>query len=175
MNTNPQEVGVGSSTPERARRASGGADDPVAALPDPEVTSKPRRRRFAAEYKRRILRETDQLREPGQLGAFLRREGLYSSALSRWRAQRDRGVLDALAPTRRGRKPAPHSAERARIAELERENKNLRARLRHADRIIEVQKKWPNCWTGDRQPGRTRSPHERRSRPRRIGRHPVRL
>ena len=141
MNTNPQEVGVGSSTPERARRASGGADDPVAALPDPEVRSKPRRRRFAAEHKRRILRETDQLREPGQLGAFLRREGLYSSALSRWRAQRDRGVLDALAPTRRGRKPAPHSAERARIAELERENENLRARLRHADRIIEVQEK----------------------------------
>ena len=154
MNTNPQEVGVGSSAPERARRASGGADDPVAALPDPEVTSKPRRRRFGAEYKRRILRETDQLREPGQLGAFLRREGLYSSTLSRWRAQRDRGVLDALAPTRRGRKPAPLSAERARIAELERENENLRARLRHADRIIEVQKKVAELLDGGSPAGR---------------------
>lgn len=141
MREEPREVVSGSSAPERARRASVGADEPVAALPDPEVGARPSRRRFSAEYKRRILRETDQLREPGQIGAFLRREGLYSSTLSRWRAQRDRGLLDALAPRRRGPKPSPRSSERARIAALERENAVLRNRLRQADLIIEVQKK----------------------------------
>ena len=141
MRTHPREVEVGSSAPERARRASGGADEPVAALPDPEVPARPTRRRFSAEYKRRILREADRLREPGQVGALLRREGLYSSTLSRWRAKRDRGLLDALAPRRRGPKPAPRAPERARIAELERENEALRNRLRQANLIIEVQKK----------------------------------
>lgn len=141
MTMHPQEVGAESSAPERARRASGGADDSVAALPEPEADARPSRRRFSAAYKRRVLEETDQLRDPGQVGAYLRREGLYSSALSRWRAQRDRGLLDALAPRRRGPKPTPHSPERARIAALERENEALRNRLRQADLIIEVQKK----------------------------------
>ena len=141
MTMHPREGGAGSSASERARRASGGADDPVAALPEPEADARPSRRRFSAAYKRRVLEETDRLREPGQIGAYLRREGLYSSTLSRWRAQRDRGLLDALAPRRRGPKPAPRFPERARIAALERENENLRARLRQADLIIEVQKK----------------------------------
>ena len=141
MRRDAREVGVGSSALERARRASGGADEPVAVLPDPEVAARPARRRYSAEYKRRILSEADQLRKPGQIGALLRREGLYSSTLSRWRAQRDRGLRDALAPRRRGPKPAPHSPERARIAALERENEILRNRLRQADLIIEVQKK----------------------------------
>ena len=141
MITNPEEVGVEPSATERARRARGVADGSTPKLPDPEVPSRPRRRRFTAAYKRRVLEETDQLREPGQIGAYLRREGLYSSTLSRWRAQRDRGLLDALAPRRRGRKPSPRATERARIAELERQNENLRTRLRQADLIIEVQKK----------------------------------
>ena len=141
MITNPQVVGVESAAPERARRASGGAADSIAALPDPEATSRPGRRRFSAAYKRRVLEETDQLQGPGEIGSYLRREGLYSSALSRWRAQRDRGLLDALAPRRRGPKASSHSAERARIAELERESETLRARLRQAEQIIEVQKK----------------------------------
>jgi len=141
MITNPQVVGVESAAPERARRASGGAADSIAALPDPEATSRPGRRRFSAAYKRRVLEETDRLQGPGEIGSYLRREGLYSSALSRWRAQRDQGLLNALAPRRRGPKASSHSAERARIAELERESENLRARLRQAEQIIEVQKK----------------------------------
>lgn len=153
MGMHSQEVGVESAAPERARRASGGAADSVASLPDPEAAPR-RRRRFSAAYKRRILEETDGLREPGQIGAYLRREGLYSSALSRWRAQRDRGLLDALAPRRRGPKPAPRSAERARIAELERQNENLRARLRQAEQIIEVQKKVAALLDGGSSPRR---------------------
>ncbi len=105
---------------------------------DPEAASRPRRRWFSAAYKRRVLEETDQLQGPGEIGSYLRREGLYSSALCRWRAQRDRGLLDVLAPRRRGPKASSHSAERARIAELERESENLRARLRQAEQIIEV-------------------------------------
>ena len=122
------------------------ADDAVAALPEPQVAAKPTRRRFTAEYKRRILKAADGLREPGQIGALLRREGLYSSLLSRWRAQRDQGVLNALAPKRRGRKPELRRAELVRLAELERENRTLRAQLQQAELIIDVQKKSRVCW-----------------------------
>ena len=116
------------------------------ALPDPQVAAKPRRRRFTAEYKRRILKTADALREPREIGALLRREGLYSSLLSKWRAQRDQGVLNALAPRRRGRKPVLRSADRVRIAELERENETLRGQLQQAELIIDVQKKSRVCW-----------------------------
>ena len=122
------------------------ADDAVAALPEPQVAAKPTRRRFTAEYKRQILKAADGLREPGQIGALLRREGLYSSLLSRWRAQRDQGVLNALAPKRRGRKPELRRAELVRLAELERENRTLRAQLQQAELIIDVQKKSRVCW-----------------------------
>ena len=141
----PEGVSASSAT-ERARRASAVADDAVAPLPDPQVATKPTRRRFSAEYKRRIVQAADGLREPGQIGALLRREGLYSSLLSKWRVQRDNGVLRALAPKKRGRKPAPRRTERVRIAELERENETLRAQLRQAELIIDVQKKSPICW-----------------------------
>ncbi len=154
MNAKREEVGVESSAPERARRASGEGDDSTPKLPDPEVPSRPRRRVFSAAYKRRVLEETDRLREPGQIGAYLRREGLYSSSLCRWRAQRDRGPLDALAPRRRGPQPSPRSAERTRIAELERQNEELRTRLRQADLIIEVQKKVAALLDGDAAPPR---------------------
>jgi transposase len=73
--------------------------------PDPEVPEKARRRRFSAEYKLATLREADRCTEPGQIGALLRRERLYSSHLVDWRRQRDAGALEALAGTR-GRKPA---------------------------------------------------------------------
>ena len=175
MSTNPQGVGIESAAPERARRANGGAADSIAALPDPEAASRPRRRWFSAAYKRRVLEETDQLREPGEIGSYLRREGLYSSSLSRWRAQRDRGLLDALAPRKRGPKASSRSAERARIAELERESENLRARLRQAEQIIEVQKKLPRCWTGARRPTRTSPAHERGPGARCRGRDPASL
>ena len=138
MRTNAPEGVAASSATERARRASVEADDAVAA--------KPRRRRFTAEYKRRILKTADGLREPGEIGALLRREGLYSSLLNKWRAQRDQGVLNALAPRRRGRKPVLRSADRVRIAELERENETLRGQLQQAELIIDVQKKSRVCW-----------------------------
>ena len=141
MRTNAPRGLTASSATERARRASAEADDAVAALPDPQVVAMPKRRRFTAEYKRRILEAADASREPGQIGALLRREGLYSALLSKWRAQRDQGVISALAPKRRGRKPVHRTADQVRVAELERENETLRAQLQQAELIIDVQKK----------------------------------
>jgi transposase-like protein len=73
-------------------------------IPDPEVVPKAKRRKFSAEYKLRILDESDNCTEPGQIGALLRREGLYSSHLSTWRRQREQGLLEALSSKKRGRK-----------------------------------------------------------------------
>lgn len=106
--------------------------------PDPQVIPKAERRRFSAEYKQRILAEADACTERGQIGALLRREGLYSSHLDKWRKQRQRGVLQALTPQKRGPKLDPQAAE---IAQLRRENEQLRTRLQRAEHIIEVQKK----------------------------------
>jgi len=106
--------------------------------PDPEVVRKARRRRFSAEYKQRILQEAQACSQPGEVGALLRREGLYSSHLTTWRRQRRRGELQGLAPTKRGRKADPQAAE---IARLQRENERLKAQLERAEMIIDVQKK----------------------------------
>jgi transposase-like protein len=108
-------------------------------IPDSEVVPKARRRQFAAEYKLRIVREADACTEPGQIGSLLRREGLYSSYLSKWRQQREEGQLQALSSKKRGRKSQDPSVEE--LAELQRENGRLRARLEQAEIIIDVQKK----------------------------------
>ena len=110
-------------------------------IPDPAVLEKPTRRRFTAEYKLRILREVDRCTQPGQLGALLRREGLYSSHLTTWRQQRDEGTLAGLTPKRRGRKANPDAPLIAENERLKRETQRLAARLRQAETIIEVQKK----------------------------------
>lgn len=110
-------------------------------IPDPAVLEKPVRRRFTAEYKLRILQEAERSTPSGQLGAMLRREGLYSSLLSTWRRQRDEGTLAGLTPKRRGRKASPDAPVIAENDRLRRENQRLAAKLRQAETIIEVQKK----------------------------------
>jgi len=105
---------------------------------DPEVKAKPERRKFTAEYKRRILEEADACTEAGQIGALLRREGLYSSNLVRWRRHRAEGALKALSPKKRGPKPDPLADENAA---LRRRIERLEADLKRAETIIEVQKK----------------------------------
>lgn len=111
------------------------------AHPDPEVPALParaRRRQFTVAYKLRILHEADHC-AIGQLGALLRREGLYSSHLSNWRQQRAAGTLAALAPQRRGR---PATAPEAReLAQLREENARLTRKLAAAETVIDVQKK----------------------------------
>lgn len=104
---------------------------------DPTVVPKATRRRFSAEYKLRVLREADGCTGPGQMGALLRREGLYSSHLTEWRRQHEAGALSGLTPKKRGRKPSPE----LRVVELERENGRLAARLAQAEAIIDAQKK----------------------------------
>ncbi len=110
--------------------------------PSPEVVEKPKRRRFTVDYKQRILDAADACKEPGEVGALLRREGLYSSHLSAWRRQRKAG----LKPKKRGRKGK--TPEQRRVAELEkelkkskREKSKLEAKLRRANLMLDLQKK----------------------------------
>ena len=110
-------------------------------IPDPEVVVQAERRRFTAKYKLHILEEADRCNGTGELGALLRREGLYSSYLSRWRRQREQGQLQALASKKRGRKRAAQDQQAEEIAELRRENQRLQLRLQQTETVIEVQKK----------------------------------
>jgi transposase-like protein len=132
---------MGAAEGERRGEHSASETRALTAVPDPEVAAKPTRRRFTAEYKLRILREADSQREPGAIGALLRREGLYSTHLSAWRRERDRGALDALRARRRGRKPDPAQGLRQQMAELTAEKDRLQERLRQAEAIIAAQKK----------------------------------
>ena len=111
----------------------------IAAAPEAtsEVIARPVRRRFTAEYKLRILQEADRC-APGELGALLRREGLYSSNLSKWRRQRQAGQLAGLRPKKRGRKVDAQAQE---LARLEHEKARLQAQLERAELIMEAQKK----------------------------------
>jgi transposase-like protein len=112
---------------------------PVAA--SPELSDRPRRRTFTAQDKLRILAETDRAAETGGIVAVLRREGLYSSALTDWRRQRDAGAFGALAPARRGPKTAEPNPLAAELALLQRDNARLALRLNRAEAIIDLQKK----------------------------------
>jgi transposase len=113
---------------------------PVAASPEHSVG--PRRRKFAAKEKLRILGEIDRAAGiPGAIGAIMRREGLYSSAITDWRRQREAGAYEGLSPVKRGPKPIavhPLSAEHAR---LQRDYKRLEKRLERAEAVIDIQKK----------------------------------
>src|SRR5438876_61747 len=114
--------------------------------PDPEVPERlerARRRQFTVGYKLRILSEADAARTTGEIGALLRREGLYSSHLAAWRRQREEGILTALSPRRRGR-PA-NSPEQRELARLRQANERLEQRLVAAEAVIEIQKKSRSC------------------------------
>lgn len=103
-----------------------------------EVVAKAKRRQHPAEYKLRILREIDECQGSGEVGALLRREGLYSSLVSKWREQSERGSLTGLSGHRRGPKVDANAVE---LVRLQRENKRLQEKLECAELIIDVQKK----------------------------------
>ena len=122
----------------RATAAFGSTTASRATDPDPEVPAKAQRRRFSAEYRLRILKQADACKKPGELGALLRREGLYSSLLTNWRRQRERGALREMHGRRRG--PTPRSVD-PRMKQLETENRRLQRKLQRAETIITLQKK----------------------------------
>lgn len=128
--------GAARSEPERSETDRSAVPGETKTPPDPEVLAKAKRRQFTADYKRRILAEADATKESGAIGALLRREGLYSSHLTHWRQQRDRG----LAPRQRGPKSKydPLSEE---VRKLRQDNDRLTQRLARAELIIDVQKK----------------------------------
>lgn len=109
--------------------------------PETEVTEKAKRRAFTAEYKERILREAAGCERNGELGALLRREGLYSSHLSKWRQEAERARRAGLEPKKRGPKPTLKDPRDARIAEQERQIAKLKRRAERAEALVELQKK----------------------------------
>ena len=123
---------------EGARRATGSATSSAAAA-DPEVVAVARRRQFSPTEKRRIVAAADRCTQPGQIGALLRREGIYSSQLATWR--KNRATADGRIAHQRGRKADPALAEARRTAKLTCENERLRRQLTQARMIIDVQKK----------------------------------
>ena len=103
--------------------------------------AKAERRRFTAEYKGKVLREADQCKQPGEIGALLRREGLYWSNLTNWRKQRERGELAGLSANKRGPQRREKNPLAERVRELERDNARLQRRAERAEGLVELQKK----------------------------------
>lgn len=110
-------------------------------VPESEVLEKAIRRKYPGDYKLRILTEAETCTQSGQLGALLRREGLYSSNLTTWRRQKDQGMLAALSPKKRGRKSLKPNPLALKVIQLEREIQKLKQKLDQAETIIEIQKK----------------------------------
>ncbi len=129
--------GGAASPPSPPTRIRSGPGSP---LPDPEVEPKAQRRQFSAAYKLRILEQADRCQGRGEIGALLRREGLYASHLGRWRALHRQGGAVALGRPR-GRKPDPDTVLREQLRRLERDNRRLQRALQQAETILEVQKK----------------------------------
>lgn len=117
------------------------ASDGAKTLTEVEVLAKAERRRFTAEYKQKILREADHCKQPGEIGALLRREGLYWSNLTTWRKQRASGELAGLRGKRRGPARREKNPLAERVRELERENARLKRRAERAEGLVELQKK----------------------------------
>lgn len=129
--------------PERSGGEPNGGANNLAAdspAPDPEVLARPPRRRFTPAYKVRVVEEAQRCTESGQLGALLRREGLYSSALTQWRRHYQSGALQGLQEAKRGRKRTRDPRDQE-LERLQRDNERLNPKLRQAELIIEIQKK----------------------------------
>jgi hypothetical protein len=118
-------------------KRNGGSKMPA----DPEVAEKKRRRTFSSKEKMSILKKADACKEPGEIGALLRREGIYSSQLSQWRKMRDQAVNDHLAGTSRGPKSKPKEISPKEYQDLLRKNKKLEKQLKMAEAVIAFQKK----------------------------------
>ena len=123
-----------------ARRATEEAAS-IAPPPNPEVAATAKRRQFSPSERRRILAAADRCNKNGEIGALLRREGIYSSQLATWRKRREATEHAALTPQKRGPKADPAIAESRRVAELTKDNERLRRKLAQAHTIIDVQKK----------------------------------
>ena len=117
------------------------ASNGVKSLTEVEVVAKAERRRFTAQYKRKVLREADHCQQPGEIGGLLRREGLYWSNLANWRKQRERGELAGLSTKKCGPKWREKNPLAERVRELERDNTRLKRRAERAEGIVELQKK----------------------------------
>lgn len=137
-----EELGAAECSGAAPSRDEGTPGGRTLSVPDPEVTERPVRRRFTTDYKLRILEEADTCNKTGEMGALLRREGLYSSSLATWRRQRREGTLAGLSPKKRGRKGDDEATRE--IKRLRRENERLRRQLEQAKTVIEVQKKLSN-------------------------------
>ena len=136
------------SSPEGpASTASAGRVVAAPVVASAEFTSVPKRRSFTAKYKLQILSETDRVADTGGISTILRREGLYSPALSDWRGQREAGTLGALQPRPRGPEKVAANPLQAELAKANREIAALRRCLDQAEAIIAIQKKWQPCWT----------------------------
>ncbi len=127
--------------------------------PSTEVRPPTKRRRFTAQYKQRILREAATFLERGELGALLRREGLYSSHLSKWKQQAAAGALSGLTPKKRGRPPVPTDPRDGRMAALERANTTLTRRDERAEALVAVRKNFRSCWGSRCRRGTTNNGH----------------
>jgi transposase len=139
MDAGPEAEGAGRGTQGAVGElgfSSGGRVVPEG-VPDPELAETAKRRTFPAKYKLSIVREADACTRPGEIGALLRRVGLYSSHLGKWRSQRDQGALGALEPRQRG--PRPPSADAVENVQLRCELERSQADLKTARRVIEVQ------------------------------------
>jgi transposase-like protein len=137
-NTNAQTMAAAGAGTTESRRPT---VVPAPAAANPELSERPRRRTFTAKEKLRILQAADRATGAGEIGALLRREGLYSSHLTDWRRQRDAGILDGLTPARRGPTPVEPNPLTADLAKAQQENAKLRLRLERAEAIIDLQKK----------------------------------
>ena len=144
MNTTTNKAFLATERGEPER--SGGEPNGVAkkaatsSTPDPEVLAQPKRRTFTAAYKVRIVEKALKCAESGQIGALLRREGLFSSTLTQWRRQYQSGALQGLKDNKRGRKRT-RDARDLELEHLRRENERLSKKLSQAELIIDIQKK----------------------------------